>query len=62
MPSERKIEGILIPMPAAFKQDGAIDYKGTDAIVDFYLDAGVHERSHLGGSDALRSENRDQHH
>ena len=25
MPSDRKIEGILMPMPVAFKNDGAID-------------------------------------
>ena len=27
MPSDRKIEGILMPMPVAFKHDGAIDHK-----------------------------------
>src|ERR1044071_6658033 len=48
MPSERKTEGILMPMPVAFKQDGAIDYKATDAIIDFYLDAGVHGFFPLG--------------
>jgi len=48
MPSERKIEGILMPMPVAFKQDGAIDHKATDAIIDFYLDAGVHGFFPLG--------------
>ena len=48
MPSDRKIEGILMPMPVAFKQDGAIDHKGTDAIIDFYLDAGVHGFFPLG--------------
>ena len=35
------IEGILIPMPTAFKEDGAIDDGGTDALVDFYIGAGV---------------------
>ena len=48
MPSERKIEGILMPMPVAFKQDGAIDHKATDAIIDFYLDTGVHGFFPLG--------------
>ena len=48
MPSERKIEGILMPMPVAFKPDGAIDHKATDAIIDFYLDAGVHGFFPLG--------------
>ena len=48
MPSDRKIEGILMPMPVAFKHDGAIDHKGTDAIIDFYLDAGVHGFFPLG--------------
>jgi len=48
MPSDKKIEGILMPMPVAFKQDGAIDHVGTDAIIDFYLDAGVHGFFPLG--------------
>src|SRR6266498_518699 len=48
MPSDRKIEGILMPMPVAFKKDGAIDHAGTDAIIDFYLDAGVHGFFPLG--------------
>ena len=30
MPSDKKIEGILMPMPVAFKQDGAIDHGLTD--------------------------------
>jgi hypothetical protein len=42
MPSDKKLEGILMPMPVAFKADGAIDHGATDAIIDFYLDAGVH--------------------
>ena len=37
MPSDKKIEGILMPMPVAFKHDGAIDHSATDAIIDFYL-------------------------
>ena len=48
MPSNRPIEGILMPMPVAFKQDGAIDHEATDAIIDFYLDAGVHGFFPLG--------------
>src|SRR3990167_8685589 len=35
------LEGILIPMPTAFKEDGGIDENGVDALVDFYLAAGV---------------------
>ena len=42
MPSDKKLEGILMPMPVAFKNDGAIDPAGTDAIIDFYLASGVH--------------------
>ncbi len=48
MPSDRKIEGILMPMPVAFKNDGAIDHGATDAIIDFYLAAGVHGFFPLG--------------
>ncbi|MEX0802209.1 MAG: dihydrodipicolinate synthase family protein [Candidatus Binatia bacterium] len=48
MPSERKFEGILVPMPLAFKNDGAIDHAATDAIVDFYLASGVHGFFPLG--------------
>ncbi|MPZ76389.1 MAG: hypothetical protein GEU77_07675 [Deltaproteobacteria bacterium] len=48
MPSERKFEGILVPMPLAFKSDGAIDHAATDAIVDFYLASGVHGFFPLG--------------
>lgn len=48
MPSDRKIEGILMPMPVAFKNDGAIDHGGTDAVIDFYLASGVHGFFPLG--------------
>src|SRR5207245_10012059 len=48
MPSDKKIEGILMPMPVAFKADGAIDAAATDAIIDFYLGAGVHGFFPLG--------------
>jgi dihydrodipicolinate synthase/N-acetylneuraminate lyase len=48
MASDKKLEGILMPMPVAFKADGAIDYPTTDAIVDFYLAAGVHGFFPLG--------------
>jgi len=48
MPSDKKLEGILMPMPVAFKADGAIDHGTTDAIIDFYLDAGVHGFFPLG--------------
>lgn len=41
METKVRIEGILIPMPVAFKQDGSIDEKGVDALTDFYLAAGV---------------------
>ncbi len=37
----KRIEGILIPMPTAFKEDGGIDEAGVDALVDFYVAAGV---------------------
>ena len=48
MPSDKKIEGILMPMPVAFKRDGAVDHAATDAVIDFYLDAGVHGFFPLG--------------
>src|SRR3972149_7807588 len=48
MPSDKKLEGILMPMPVGFKADGAIDHGATDAIIDFYLDAGVHGFFPLG--------------
>ena len=48
MPSDKKLEGILMPMPVAFKNDGAIDPAGTDAIIDFYLASGVHGFFRLG--------------
>jgi dihydrodipicolinate synthase/N-acetylneuraminate lyase len=41
MEAKAKIEGILIPMPVAFKRDGGVDDKGVDALTDFYLAAGV---------------------
>ncbi len=41
MENKNKLEGILIPMPTAFKEDGSIDDAGIDALVDFYLAAGV---------------------
>jgi dihydrodipicolinate synthase/N-acetylneuraminate lyase len=48
MASNRNIEGILMPMPVAFKNDGSIDHGATDAIIDFYLAAGVHGFFPLG--------------
>jgi dihydrodipicolinate synthase/N-acetylneuraminate lyase len=42
------MEGILMPMPVAFKNDGAIDQSATDAIIDFYLGSGVHGFFPLG--------------
>jgi 4-hydroxy-tetrahydrodipicolinate synthase len=48
MASGKTIEGILMPMPVAFKHDGAIDHGATDAIIDFYLDSGVHGFFPLG--------------
>ena len=41
MGSKVKIEGILIPMPTAFKEDGSVDEAGIDALADFYLASGV---------------------
>jgi dihydrodipicolinate synthase/N-acetylneuraminate lyase len=41
MASNGQIEGILIPMPTSFKEDGAVDEAGTDALTDFYINAGV---------------------
>jgi cytochrome c oxidase subunit 3 len=48
MASGKTIEGILMPMPVAFKHDGAVDHAATDAIIDFYLDTGVHGFFPLG--------------
>ncbi len=41
METRSKLEGILIPMPTTFKEDGSLDDGGIDALVDFYLAAGV---------------------
>ncbi len=41
MDTKTKLEGILIPMPTAFKEDGGVDENGVDALVDFYIGAGV---------------------
>lgn len=41
MAANAKLEGILIPMPTAFKEDGAVDDSGCDALIDFYVGAGV---------------------
>lgn len=41
MATEAKLEGILMPMPTPFKEDGSVDEGGVDAMVDFYLAAGV---------------------
>lgn len=41
MEAKVKFEGILIPMPTAFKEDGSLDEDGIDALVDFYIAAGV---------------------
>ncbi len=41
MEAKTKLEGILIPMPTAFREDGSVDENGVDALVDFYLAAGV---------------------
>lgn len=41
MDTKTRLEGILIPMPTAFKEDGGIDESGVDALVDFNLAAGV---------------------
>jgi dihydrodipicolinate synthase/N-acetylneuraminate lyase len=36
-----QLEGILMPMPTPFHEDGAVDYDALDATVDFYLAAKV---------------------
>lgn len=41
MEAKSKLEGILIPMPLAFKEDGGLDENGIDALADFYIAAGV---------------------
>lgn len=41
MADMKRIEGIVIPMPTVFKEDGGVDENGVDALVDFYLAAGV---------------------
>ena len=41
MPTETRFEGILMPMPTPFMEDGAVDERGLDAVIDFYLGAGV---------------------
>ncbi len=41
MAEAKRIEGIVIPMPTVFKEDGSVDESGMDALVDFYLAAGI---------------------
>jgi dihydrodipicolinate synthase/N-acetylneuraminate lyase len=41
MATETRFEGILMPMPTPFMEDGALDERGLDAVIDFYLGAGV---------------------
>ncbi|MGH7770810.1 MAG: dihydrodipicolinate synthase family protein [Candidatus Binatia bacterium] len=41
METNKRLEGILIPMPIAFKEDGSVDESGVDALADFYIAAGV---------------------
>lgn len=41
MEADKRLEGILIPMPTPFKEDGSVDWNGLDALVDFYVGAGV---------------------
>ncbi len=36
------VKGMLLPLPTAFDEDGAVDEKMTRALVDFYVGAGVH--------------------
>lgn len=48
METKVKLEGILIPMPTAFREDGSVDENGVDALVDFYLAAGVQGFFSLG--------------
>jgi 4-hydroxy-tetrahydrodipicolinate synthase len=43
-----QLEGILMPMPTPFHEDGAIDYEALDATLDFYLAAGVNGLFVLG--------------
>jgi dihydrodipicolinate synthase/N-acetylneuraminate lyase len=41
MANETRFEGILMPMPTPFLEDGGVDERGLDAVIDFYLGAGV---------------------
>ncbi len=41
MENNKRLEGILIPMPIAFKEDGSVDESGIDSLADFYIAAGV---------------------
>ncbi|HEX9879554.1 MAG TPA: dihydrodipicolinate synthase family protein [Candidatus Binatia bacterium] len=48
MATNSRLEGILIPGPTAFKEDGSVDDRGNDALIDFYLAAGVQGFFSLG--------------
>lgn len=41
MAANTRLEGILLPMPVVFKEDGGVDESGTDALIDFFLASGV---------------------
>ena len=39
--SETRLEGILMPLPTPFHEDGRVDEAALDALVEFYISAGV---------------------
>ena len=43
-----QFEGILMPAPTPFKDDGNLDESGLEALMDFYVAAGVHGYFLLG--------------
>ncbi|MGH7829710.1 MAG: dihydrodipicolinate synthase family protein [Candidatus Binatia bacterium] len=48
MQSNLKLEGIIIPLPTVFEEDGKVDEAGIEALVDFYLASGVQGMFPLG--------------
>ncbi len=48
MDNNSKLEGILIPAPTAFREDGSLDEQCNDALIDFYINAGVQGFFSLG--------------
>jgi 4-hydroxy-tetrahydrodipicolinate synthase len=39
--ADQRIEGILMPMPTPFLEDGRVDEEALDALIEFYVSAGV---------------------